>query len=171
MFPRNLHYGYIIKRYENASRLNRTITFERLTLSASHCQHLIHPPFLYVCCLAQAQCRCYEVRYPMRFKTCNFWVGAFKSHNACCLNRTRIQKCAVSCCYMWQNDAVVENKRVLPVFVPSPRIILWLLMNGTGTLLMNDNCAKSFAVVIEIISSYVMAVDYHHHHYSHHSHH
>ena len=46
-----------------------------------------------------------------------------------------------------------------------------LATHGTGTLLMNDNCAKSFAFVIEIISSYVMAVDYHHHHYSHHSHH
>ena len=49
------------------------------------------------------------------------------------------------CSFMSQNRAVVENKRVLPTFVPSPGIILQL-KTRVGALLKNGNFTNSFRI-------------------------
>ena len=61
---------------------------------------------------------------------------------ACCLNRTRRQKRAVSllCFVGVLCRAVVENKRVLPVIVPSPGLSSTLTTHNSeqeGRLLQN----------------------------------
>ena len=56
--------------------------------------------------------------------------------------------------FLSQNHAVVENKRVLPVLVPGPRIILHLLLLllldhallRIGTHLKNGNFTNSFRI-------------------------
>ena len=52
-------------------------------------------------------------------------------------------------CFMSQNRAVVENKRVLPVLVPGPGTILLLLAGsllGIGTLLNDENFPTRFRI-------------------------